>query len=701
MDSEYPPTRVENVVEELHGVTIEDPYRWLEDTTDPKVQDWIKKQNALTSSKLGKYEGMDKIRNRLLELYNYDIIVQNSFEVRKTNKDTRFFYLYRKAGSAQPVLYYQDGEDAERIELINPMKLSSEGLVAIDWYVPSPDGSLVAYGISRDGTEKSVLHIIRVETTEVLAEQIPGTRYCSIAWLHDCSGFYYTRYPLPGTVPPEEEGYNRHIFFHKIGHDYNDDVKVFGEGRAPNEIAVLDINRDNSILAIMCHRFIESDVFIAKINPSDYTSLSFSLVVEGKHTLNIPQLTEDTLYILTQEDAPNGKIMAYNMQKFFDNESDGQSTVVVKEGTGVISIDNVFALFQDKIVIIEDENASSKLKIYDCNTGELIDTIIFDTLVTVQSLSSAHDIERFYFSVESYFSPPSISYYETPEIKGNFFKPTLDLDETQFKTEQVWYKSKDGTDVSMFILSKKDLVRSSNTPINLTGYGGFGISKTPIFTPHYLLWIENGGVVAVPNLRGGGEYGQKWHRGGNRDNKQNVFDDFISAAEWLITNNIGSTKTLGIHGRSNGGLLVGACLTQRPDLFESVLCGVPLLDMIRYTNFLIAKYWIPEYGDPLKEEEFKWLLSYSPYHNVKDETSYPATYFYTAEGDSRVDTMHAMKMTAKIQTVTKGSVEDQPILLWVETQAGHGVGMPLEKIVESETKFMIFQAYHTGMKFDK
>ncbi|MHA1881457.1 MAG: prolyl oligopeptidase family serine peptidase [Candidatus Thorarchaeota archaeon] len=701
MDSEYPPTRIESVVEELHGVTIEDPYRWLEDTSDQEVQDWIKKQNAFTSTKLGTYAGMDKIRNRLLSLFNHDVILQNSFKVRKSSKGTRFFYLYRKAGSAQPVLYYQDGEDAERIELIDPMKLSSEGLVAIDWYTPSPDGSLIAYGISRDGTEKSVLHIIRVETAETLTEQIPGTRYSSIAWLHDCSGFYYTRYPIPGTVPPEEEGYNRHVFFHKIGQDYNDDVKVFGEGRAPNELALLDINRDSSILSIMCHRFIESDVFVAQINPSDYTDLSFSLVIEGNHTLSLPQLTEDTLYVLTQEDAPNGQIISYDMRNFFDDKSTRQRTVIVKEGTGVISFDNVFSLFHDKIVVVEDENASSKLKLYDCKTGVLLDTITFDTLVTVQSLTSAHDIERFYFSIESYFLPPSISYYETSEIRGTFFKPTLDLDETQFKTEQVWYTSKDGTKISMFLLSKTDFTPTERTPVNLTGYGGFGISKTPQFSPNYVAWVENNGVVAIPNLRGGGEYGQKWHRAGNRENKQNVYDDFISAGEWLIEHRIGSKDTLGIHGRSNGGLLVGAALTQRPDLFKVVICGVPLLDMVRYTNFLIAKYWIPEYGDPTKEEEFKWLYSYSPYHNIVDGTSYPATYFYTAEGDSRVDLMHALKMAARVQAVTTGSADTQPILLWIETKAGHGVGMPVEKQVESITKFMTFHAYHTGMKIDK
>jgi len=702
MKSDYPDTKIENVTEELHGETLVDPYRWLESTSDTHVRKWIGTQNDFTSSTLEQYDGVKKIKSRLLELYHYDVIVQGRFLLRKTNSGIRFFYELRKAGAAQSILYYQDGENGDPKELLNPIKISPDGLVAIDWFVPSPDGRFIAYGISRDGTEKSVLHIINVETAEPLSEQIPGTRYSSIAWLDDCSGFYYTRYPLPGTVPPEEEGYNRHVFFHEIGRNHLDDIKVFGEGRAPNEIAALNINQENSLLVVTCYRFIESDVFISKTDKQHRTDLDFSLVIEGKHAISIPKFSENILYMLTQVDAPNGRILAYDMDQFFDDETARQGRVIVDEGTGVIAMEEGgFALFDGKMAVIEDENASGKLKLYNAHSGELIDTVEFGTLVTIYNLSTNSKISRVYFSVESFFSPPAVAYYESSEKRGYFLKSTIDIDEELFKAEQVWYKSKDGSDVSMFILSKKDLVRSPNTPINLTGYGGFGISLTPLFKPHYLLWVENGGVVAVPNLRGGGEYGQKWHRAGNRENKQNVYDDFISSAEWLIANNIGSTKTMGIHGRSNGGLLVGACLTQRPDLFKSVLCGVPLLDMIRYTNFLIAKYWIPEYGNPLKEEEFKWLLSYSPYHNVKDETSYPATYFYTAEGDSRVDTMHAMKMTAKMQTVTKGNVEDQPILLWVETQAGHGVGMPLEKIVESEAKFMLFQAHHTGMKLDK
>jgi prolyl oligopeptidase len=299
----------------------------------------------------------------------------------------------------------------------------------------------------------------------------------------------------------------------------------------------------------------------------------------------------------------------------------------------------------------------------------------------------------------SFFTPTSFYRYTVAEGKSPFLTSGMDLDESDFKTDLRWYKSKDGTKVSMFLLSKRDVTPTSETPVSMTGYGGFGVSLTPSYNPTYPIWAQLGGVVAIPHLRGGAEYGREWHHAGNREKKQNVFDDFIAAAEYLIASKIGSKETLTIYGGSNGGLLVGAALVQKPKLYSGVYCAVPLLDMIRYTNFLIAKYWIPEYGDPEIEEEFNWLLEYSPYHHVKDDAEYPSTFFYTAIGDGRVDPMHALKMTALVQANTSGSIDEKPVFLWVETDAGHGVGMPLEKRIDVLKKQIIFLAHRSGIVF--
>jgi len=346
--------------------------------------------------------------------------------------------------------------------------------------------------------------------------------------------------------------------------------------------------------------------------------------------------------------------------------------------------------------VIENKNASSSLKVYDAKTGKLVDDVNFDSHVTIYQVSVAPGTDAFYYSLGSFFYPASHYTYKNGE-SSILYKPELDLDPDLFQSKLVWYTSKDGTRVSMFILSKKGMPVSERTPVTLTGYGGFNISNNPIFSQSYVTWVEQGGVLAIAHLRGGGEYGQKWHRAGNRENKQNVFDDFIAAAEWLIENKIGSNETIAISGGSNGGLLVGAVLVQKPDLFGAVTCHVPLLDMIRYTNFQVAKTWSPEYGDPEIKEEFEWIYPYSPYHNIKD-VNYPATLMHTALGDTRVDSMHAFKMTAKLQNTCDEIDEERPLLLYTESQAGHGAGSPVEKIVDLWTKSFVFRAHHTGLK---
>ncbi len=695
MGQKYPDTRRENIVDEIHGIKIEDPYRWLEDATSSEVQEWVEVQNKLTASILDGYSGEDIVKKRMLDLFQYDYIQAFYFQIAKTEQGPRFFYFYREAGKNQPSLCYQDGENGERVVLFDPLEESKEALVSIDWFVPSHDGSLVAYGKSEGGTEKSVLYVMDVEKKEHLSEEIPQTKWCDIVWLKN-QGFYYSRYPLPGTVSPEDENYYHHVYYHKLGDDYKNDVKVFGEGRPKTEHPFLAINEDCTLVAAGSHRFISSDIHVARIDSENPGMLNFVPVIENESVLSQGEFVGNQFYVLTQIDAPNGQIIRYDLSQFSEDEKIPKAKIVIKEGDGVIPIDSTkFGIVGNKISVVEEKNASSYLKVYDIESGKLVDDVDFGSKVTVNNVSTTSGLDTFYYSFGGYFYPPTHYSYRDGDSKV-LYKPELDLDDDLFHTKLVWYTSKDGTKVSMFILSKKGMEVSENTPVTLAGYGGFAISNTPMYSPNYVTWVERGGVVAVAHLRGGGEYGQKWHRAGNRENKQNVFDDFIAAAEWLIENKIGSKETIAIYGGSNGGLLVGAALVQRPDLFGVVACHVPLLDMIRYTNFQVAKTWAPEYGDPEVKEEFEWIYPYSPYHHVKD-TKYPATLMHTALGDTRVDSMHAFKMAAKLQNVSREFDEERPMILYTESQAGHGAGSSIEKTVGLWAKSFVFRAHHTGL----
>ena len=695
----YPRTERRDFSETIFGKLIEDPYRWLETVESSEVKEWINSQNEFAKSILDSFRGNDFVKHRLTQLMKYDAYDPNGLKIRIFDKSERFFFLLRPIGESQFTLYYQDG-DGDKIELVSPIKMSPDGLLAIDWFFPSFDGSYVAVGLSRGGTENSELHVFEVKSGESVGVPIPHTRYSYVAWLSDNSGFYYSRTPLPGTVPKEEENYHKHVFFHKIGDDYTKDVKIFGEGRNPAEIPIFDMSEDGHYLCIIGFRFTETDVFVTKINQSNPTDVDFRPIVESKSSLHFPRIAGSQLYLFTQLDAPNGKIVRIELEDIFNDSKNTEWVEIVSESDAVLSLaDNNFTIFDEYLAIIKEKNAQSFIVIYNRSTGEEVDTIRLETPSSVFSVMATVESKRMYFSIMNFFTPISIYKYDIAGETSTFLASGLNIDETEFKTELRWYDSKDGTKVSMFLLSKKDLDFTSETPVTMTGYGGFGISMTPTYTPTFTLWSELGGVVAIPHLGGGAEYGKEWHHAGNRDKKQNVFDDFNSAAEYLIENKIGSRATLTIYGGSNGGLLVGAALVQRPDLYSGINCAVPLLDMLRYTNFLIAKYWMPEYGDPEIEEEFDWLLKYSPYHHVKDGVEYPSTFFYTALGDGRVDPMHALKMTALVQKSTSGSIEEKPIFLWVETDAGHGVGMPQEKRIEVMKKQIVFLAHQSGIVF--
>ena len=681
-----PVARREEVVETLHGVEVVDPYRWLEDGASEETRAWTAAQNAVTEAALRAVPGRAILERRLQGLLTVGTV--SAPEVR----GERFFYLKREGEQNQPVLYARDGLDGAERVVVDPNALDAEGLAALDWWYPSPDGRRLAFGISRDGDEWSTLRVVEVEGGEVLPDEIGRTRYCSLAWLPDGEGFHYTRYPAPGTVPPGEEEYNDHLFFHRLGANPAEDPKVFGEGRSPQDMILVEASPDGRwLVAIAMQGWARSEVYLRDLTWEDAPWVP---VAEGIDALfTNPVVTNDRLYLLTNLDAPNYRVVAVDPASPAPG-LERWATVVPERSDRVIE---GFVLTGGRIVAAELEAAASRLRAYGTDGGEAGE---FDLpeLGSLNGLNGEEDGQRVVAGFTSFVTPASVLVFDVRSGKRWPLAPLAPppgFDPARFTVRQVHYPSRDGTRISMFLVHRKGLALDGDNPTVLTGYGGFNISEGPGFVAALPAWLEAGGVYALPNLRGGGEYGEAWHRAGMLGEKQNVFDDFVAAAEWLIAEGYTSPDTLGIWGGSNGGLLVGAAITQRPELFRAAICTVPLLDMVRYHHFRIAKLWVPEYGSAEDPEQFRWLYAYSPYHRVRKGERYPATLLTTGEQDSRVDPMHARKMTALLQWASADPA--RPILLRAETQAGHGAGKPLGKRVAEAADEWGFLGWQLGV----
>jgi prolyl oligopeptidase len=678
MKKKPPITRVDDVVETIHGQRVEDPYRWLEDRESEEVKSWVEKQNEYTRSILDSLPAREKIKERLEKFMSIGQI--GTPQVYKG----RYFFTRREGKQNQPVLYVREGLNGKEKILVDPNALSREGLVSLDWWFPSTDGKLLAYGLSTEGSEQSILYLMNVQTGERLPDQISRTRYTSLAWTKDNSGFYYTRYPASGTVPKEEENYHQHLFYHSLETDPESDPKIFGEGREMTEMYTVSLSPDNHYLLLSVFKgWDKSDIYFKDLESKD----GFVPVVVGENALFPGQIVGENLYLHTNYQAPKYRLLKVDLKA---PAMENWKELIPEEESVLEQV----AIVGEWLVAKYMKNASSRLKIFSLS-GEYLRDIELPFLGTVYGLNGEWDGSEVLFGFESYFIPPTIYHYDLKTGKLTLYDQVKsDIDTSLYEVEQVWYESKDGTKISMFLVHKKGIKPEGNNFVFLTGYGGFNASRTPNFPRPIFLWLEKGGIYAVPNLRGGGEYGEEWHKAGMLGKKQNVFDDFISAAEWLIDKGYTNPNQLVIFGGSNGGLLMGAALTQRPDLFRVVICANPLLDMVRYHEFLIAKLWIPEYGSSEDSTQFQWLYAYSPYHRVRDRTPYPATLLLTADSDSRVDPMHAKKMTARLQSATSS---DAPILLRYETQAGHGVGTPLSKDIDRYTDIWSFIFWQLGV----
>ncbi|MFL5330545.1 MAG: prolyl oligopeptidase family serine peptidase [Gemmataceae bacterium] len=668
----YPATRSESISEQLHGQSVPDPYRWLEDSNSSEVKDWTEKQNNLTRIILDQFPGRDKLRTRLDQLLEI-----GTLSAPKPAKG-KYFYTRREGKQNQPVLYVRDGVNGSDRALLDVNALSADGTVALDWYFPSDDGKLLAYGLSASGNEMSTLRVRDVATGKDLPDVIDRCRACSLAWFPKSDGFYYTRYPAPNSVPKGEETYHRRTYLHKLGSDPASDPLIFGEGRPKEDWPNLSLSPNGHWLTVTQQQgWAKTEVYIADTTRE---KLEFKTLAEGISAIFHVEAADDAIFVRTNQDAPRYKMYRVDPTKLDRKEWNE----IIPEGPDVLE---QFAIAKDTLAVMSMQKASSRLRLYD-HHGKSMRDVALPTLGSVTGLAAEQDGRELFFGFHSFVVPPRAYRVDLTSGKTALWAGiNADIDFDAFEVKQVEYPSKDGTPITMFLAAKKGIKHDGNNPTVLYGYGGFNISLTPSFSQARFAFLERGGVLAIANLRGGGEYGEAWHQAGMLGKKQNVFDDFIAAAEWLIREKITSPEKLAIQGGSNGGLLVGAVLTQRPELFRAVVCAVPLLDMVRYHQRLIARLWIPEYGSSESSEQFEWLRRYSPYHHVRDGVAYPATLFTAAESDTRVDPMHARKMAAILQKATSSN---RPILLRLETKAGHGAGKPRSKTLDELTDVYSF-----------
>jgi prolyl oligopeptidase len=684
-----PRAEVKPVEETLHGVKIVDNYRWLEDAKSPETQKWVDEEMSYTRSLLDPLPGREAIHKRLTELLS----IGNITVPRIAGK--YYFYTRREGMQNQPILYVREGfvagKDAGKDRaLVDANQLAADGTIALDWFEPSENGRYVAYGTSPSGSEMSTLRIVETKTGTLLPDTIERTRAASIAWMPDNSGFYYTRYPNKGDVPQGQEMYNRHVFYHALGADPATDQLIFGEGRDPEDWPNVHLSNDGRWLLIDVEQgWTKSELFLQDLQ-SDRPP---SRLTTGKNFLYQASIYKGRVFIVTNEDAPRYRVFVTDAGDF-DREHWKE---LIPQSDAVLQ---AAAVWGGQLFTQYEQNATSQLKLFDLEGKKLAD-LALPALGSIFGADGKWNRDEVFYGFQSFTFAPSIYRYDLKTGATSLWAKVdaPSIDPAAYEVKQEWFHSKDGTRVPMFIVYKKGLQKNGHNPTLLTGYGGFNISLTPTFARSGYLWLEHGGVFALANLRGGAEFGEDWHRAGMLDKKQNVFDDMIAAAEYLISEKYTDRDHLAIQGGSNGGLLMGAMITQRPDLFRAVVCQVPLLDMLRYQNFQIAKLWIPEYGSADDAAQFKWLYAYSPYQHVAAGGEYPAILFMTADTDTRVDPMHAKKMAALMQAEAKnGQSKTRPILLRIETKAGHGAGKPVTKQIEEFTDIYSFLFWQLGVK---
>jgi prolyl oligopeptidase len=667
------PAPLGNVVDTYHGTKVPDPYRWLEDADAPETVNWVDAQNALTRAFV---DGPDRValEKRLTDLYDYP---RTGIP---TKRGSRYFFTHNTGLQNQSVLYVQDGLKGERRVLLDPNELAPDGTVALTALAINDDGARIAYGLSKSGSDWQELFVRDVATAKDHADHLKWAKFfTTITWLKDGSGFYYTRFPEPGTVPAGEEHYFGKLYFHRLGDDQAKDRLVYERPDDGEIILVSSITDDGGALVITAFQGSSDKTEVYWMDPARPDSKPSPIFTGFDASYQFADAVGSRLFFQTDQGAPLGRVIAVDLAA-----TKPEPIPVIAESRDKL---NATGVVHKTLVLSYLQNASSALKLFDLS-GTPAGDISLPAIGSVTGISGRTEDDELFFGFTSFTYPPASYRYDfTARQVTDFAKSASRIDPAAYETKQVWFPSKDGTSVSMFLVHRNGLTLDGDRPLFLSGYGGFNVSVTPAFDPANFVWLDRDGVYALVNLRGGGEYGEAWHQAGMFEKKQNVFDDFIAAAEWLIANKYTNPKRLAIEGGSNGGLLVGAAMVQRPDLFGAVICRAPVVDMLRYHKFTIGRFWISEYGSADDPKQFPYLLKYSPLHNVKEGVRYPATLITTADTDDRVAPGMAKKFAARLQAASAGPA---PILIRVETKAGHGAGKPITKVIDEEADIYSF-----------
>lgn len=662
-----------NVVDVYHGVKVADPFRWMEDPDLPETKAFVAAQNERTFNYLHGLTARQAIKDRITTLWDYP---KQSAPFTAGGS----YFIFRNDGlQNQSVLYRLRTLESEPELVLDPNQLSPDGTVALTNISFSHDGSLLAYTCSQSGSDWQEIHLLEVETGNALPEVIRWCKFTGIAWMPDDSAFFYTRFPQPGSVPPEDASNFSQVFLHRIGTEQAADQLIYerpdckqlgfrasvtDDGRYLVLHVTMGTNPENRVY---CRELADESPFIRLLDEHD----AMYHVIGNDGSL---------LYVHTNWQAPHGRVMAIDL----NHPAKDQWRELIPAGDDVI---DEILLVNERFVVTHLHAAHHRLCLYRLD-GSLEREVSLPTLGSLSIDGRRQDRELF-FSFTSYLYPTTVFRYDfISQQTHEYWSPAVDFDATDYETKQVFYKSKDGTQVPLFLTHKRGLRLDGNNPTLLYGYGGYNLAQKPNFSVSTLAWLELGGVFAVAGLRGGNEFGEEWHRAGMLEQKQNVFDDFITAAEWLIESGYTRTEKLAIQGRSNGGLLTAACMTQRPELYGAVICWVPVIDMLRFQRFTAGRYWTGEYGNAEENpEHFRFLIKYSPLHNVKFGTVYPPVLIMTAETDDRVVPMHSKKFTATLQAAAGG---DNPIYLRVESKAGHGQGKPTSKLIDEQADIFAF-----------
>jgi prolyl oligopeptidase len=678
----YPQARRGDQVDDYHGTKVADPYRWLEDTDSAETHAWVEAENKLTFGYLDTLPYRQALSDRLTKLWNYE-----RFSV-PYHEGGRYFFLHNDGLQNQDVLLVAESLHAEPRVLLDPNTFSSDGTVALAGTAVSDDGKLMAYAIATSGSDWTEWHVRDVDTGKDLPDDIKWVKFSGASWSKDNKGFYYSRYDEPKGAAMRDANYFHKLYYHRLGAAQSEDKLIYERPDNKEMLFHGDVTDDGHYLIIRVSQGTSPNnrVYYKDLTQPD------SPVVKLLDDFDAQYLFVDNdgpvLWFQTDLDAPRGRLIAIDTRH---PERAGWKTVV-PQGADTLEYANVV---DNSFLLAYLKDARTEVRAYDLS-GTFLRNVDLPGIGTAGGFGGKRKDKETFYAFTSFISPTTVYRYDPEAGKSSVFRqPKVDFDPTRYETKQVFYTSKDGTRVPMFLTYKKGITLDGQNPVLLYAYGGFDVSMTPFFSVSNAVWLEMGGVYAQPNLRGGGEYGEEWHQAGMKLKKQNVFDDFIAAAEWLIVNKYTSTPKLAIRGGSNGGLLIGACVTQRPDLFGATLPEVGVMDMLRFHKFTIGWAWTSDYGSSDNPEDFKALYAYSPLHNLKPGTKYPPTLIATSDHDDRVVPGHSFKFAATMQADQAGPA---PVLIRIETKAGHGAGKSVTKLIDESADTWSFLAHNLDMK---